>query len=121
MPLIIGTAGWVIPSQYTSAFAPEGTSLARYASRLRGVEVNSSFHRPHRPSTWARWRESVPNDFVFSAKVPKTITHHKKLVDCEAAAAGFLGGAGALGPKLAILLVQLPPSLVFDAAIVDAF
>ena len=118
---IISTAGWSIPTHHASAFPPDGTALQRYASRFRGVEINSSFHRPHRPSTWARWGESVPDDFLFSVKLPKTITHGRTLVGCEEEAAAFLRDSGALGPKLAILLVQLPPSLAFDASVAGAF
>jgi uncharacterized protein YecE (DUF72 family) len=118
---IIGTAGWSIPTQQVGAFPAEGSSLERYASRFRGVEINSSFHRPHRLSTWTRWGESVPDEFLFSVKVPKLITHQRRLVDCEPEAAEFLRDASGLAPKLAVLLVQLPPSLVFDAAVVAPF
>jgi len=99
----------------------EGSALQRYASRFRGAEINSSFHRPHRPSTWERWGASVPEGFRFSAKLPKTITHKQKLVECEALLDAYLAEAGALGDKLAVHLVQLPPSLAFNAATASTF
>ncbi|HEY0085513.1 MAG TPA: DUF72 domain-containing protein, partial [Allosphingosinicella sp.] len=99
----------------------EGTSLQRYAARFRGAEINSSFHRSHRASTWQRWAESVDGDFRFSAKLPKTITHQKKLVDCGDLVSAFLEEVAPLGDKFAVLLVQLPPKLAFDAAVAEDF
>ena len=121
MEAIIGTAGWTIPARERAQFPAEGSSLTRYSARLRGVEINSSFHRPHRAATWARWAESVPEGFRFSAKLPKTITHQRKLVDCEDLVAAFLLDVAPLGARLAILLVQLPPSLAFDSELAAGF
>jgi uncharacterized protein YecE (DUF72 family) len=110
----IGTAGWSIPRQYVDRFPTDGTSLQRYSARFPVAEINSSFHRPHRPATWERWRDSVPDDFRFSVKLPKQITHVRKLVDCSAELDGFLDQVAILDKKLAVLLVQLPPKLSFD-------
>jgi uncharacterized protein YecE (DUF72 family) len=121
MTLLIGTAGSAIPRAVADAFGREGSALQRYATRFAAVEVNSSFHRPHRRTTWERWAGSVPPGFRFSAKLPKTISHERKLVDCAEPLARFLDEVGGLGGKLAILLLQLPPKLAFDAAIADAF
>ena len=76
----IGTAGWSIPSRLADAFPKAGTHLARYAGRLQAVEINSSFYRSHRPATYARWARDVPEDFRFSVKMPKAITHEARLV-----------------------------------------
>jgi uncharacterized protein YecE (DUF72 family) len=103
------------------SFSDEGTALERYASRFLAAEVNSSFHRPHRPSTWAKWADLVPADFRFAVKVPKTITHERRLVDCEEPLSRFLGEVSHLGAKLAVLLVQLPPKLAFEPAIAADF
>ena len=121
MTSTIGTAGWSIATDAAAAFPREGTSLERYAAVFRGVEINSSFHRPHRASTWARWAAAVPEGFRFSVKVPKTITHQAKLAGCEALAAQFAADAEPLGAKLAVLLVQLPPKLAFDEQVAEAF
>jgi uncharacterized protein YecE (DUF72 family) len=118
---IIGTAGWTIPRETAAGFPAEGSSLERYAARFGGVEINSSFHRSHRASTWARWAESVPADFRFSVKIPKTITHQRKLAGCDALVAAFLEEVAPLGARLAVLLVQLPPSLAFDPAVAEPF
>ena len=117
----IGTAGWAIPARDASAFAREGSSLERYAGRFGCAEINSSFHRSHRPDTWRRWGKSVPADFRFSAKLPKEITHRRRLKDCSDPLAAALAGMAALGDKLAVLLVQLPPSLAFEPAAAGAF
>jgi uncharacterized protein YecE (DUF72 family) len=117
----IGTAGWTIPRAIADRFPPEGTGLERYAAGFPVAEINSSFHRPHRLSTWEKWRDSVPESFRFSAKLPKSITHVRKLVDCAAETAEFLGQAHGLGDKLAVLLVQLPPKLDLDPPTAAAF
>lgn len=121
MEPIVGTAGWSIPIAQARHFPSDGTSLQRYASRFHGVEINSSFHRSHRPATWRRWAETVPPAFRFAVKLPKTITHQHKLADCSGLLNAFLDEAGALGEKLAILLVQLPPKLGFDRTVAGAF
>ncbi|WP_404712312.1 DUF72 domain-containing protein [Sphingomonas sp. MMS24-J13] len=121
MAPIVGTAGWSIPASQVDCFRRDGSVLERYATRFDGVEVNSSFYRPHRPSTWARWAASVPPDFRFSVKVPKVVTHERKLVGCGDALAAFCDQVAALGDKLAVLLVQLPPKLSFDRSLVTDF
>src|ERR1700679_2611830 len=100
MSLHIGTAGWSIPKEHRERFGAGDSILARYATRLNAVEINSSFYRPHKPSTYARWGETVPEGFRFSVKVPKTVTHEKRLKDVDALLDIFLGECTALGKKL---------------------
>ncbi|MGE5562220.1 MAG: DUF72 domain-containing protein [Bacillota bacterium] len=121
MRIRIGTAGWSIPRQVAPEFPAEGSSLERYAARFGVAEINSSFHRPHRQSTWQRWHDSVPESFRFSVKLPKAITHQAKLVGCSDALAHFLDQTSPLGEKLAVYLVQLPPKLAFDETVAAAF
>jgi uncharacterized protein YecE (DUF72 family) len=103
------------------AFDAEGSGLERYASVFSCVEINSSFYRPHRKDTYARWAASVPAGFRFSVKCPKTVTHTARLVDAKDELARFLDEISALGDRLGPVLVQLPPSLKFDATKVAAF
>ena len=117
----VGCAGWTIPLPVQTAFPADGSHLERYAARFAAVEINSSFHHPHRPATYARWAAAVPAGFRFCAKLPKAITHERRLRDADEALATFLAEAGALGAKLACLLVQLPPSLAFDRGVAEAF
>jgi uncharacterized protein YecE (DUF72 family) len=119
--LLIGCAGWSLPRLEQAEFPEAGSHLARYASRFDAVEINSSFHRPHRPATYARWRDSVPESFRFSVKIPKTITHGLRLQQAGDLLAAFLAEASGLVEKLGCLLVQLPPSLSFEPAVVTSF
>jgi uncharacterized protein YecE (DUF72 family) len=119
--ILVGCAGWSIPRQHADHFPERGTHLERYAQRLAVVEINSSFYRPHRPQTYARWAASVPETFQFAVKVPKVITHTRRLHDATEVLERFLSEIKALGEKLGPLLLQLPPSLRFDAQVVTAF
>ncbi|TWO68234.1 DUF72 domain-containing protein [Caenimonas sedimenti] len=117
----IGCAGWSLPVALQPHFGAGDSHLARYATRLPAVEINSSFHRPHTRAQYARWAAMVPADFRFCVKLPKVITHELRLTGCEAPLDAFLEQAGGLGARLAALLVQLPPSLAFEARVATAF
>jgi uncharacterized protein YecE (DUF72 family) len=117
----VGTAGWSLPREVQDRFAAGNSHLARYASVFPVAEINSSFHRPHKRTLYEKWAAAVPEHFRFCAKLPKTITHEKRLAGCDGLLAEFLEQAGGLGHKLACLLVQLPPSFAFDAAVAEPF
>jgi uncharacterized protein YecE (DUF72 family) len=117
----IGTAGWRIPSASADRFPREGSHLARYAERLPAVEINSSFYRSHRRQTYERWASSAPDAFRFSVKLPKAVTHERRLVGIDDLLDRFLDEVAGLGPKLGPVLVQLPPSLAFDPDVASVF
>jgi uncharacterized protein YecE (DUF72 family) len=117
----VGCAGWSLPKEHADRFPAEGSHLARYSACFFAVEINSSFYRPHRPATYARWAESVPAAFRFSVKAPKAATHERRLVGVDDVLERFLAEATALGDKLGPLLVQLPPSLAFTASVAETF
>ena len=117
----VGCAGWSLPRAVQDSFGAGDSHLARYATRFPVTEINSSFHRPHQRSLYEKWAASVPAGFGFCAKLPKTITHERRLVGCEGLVEAFLSQAGGLGGKLACLLVQLPPSFAFDAQLASDF
>ncbi len=121
MAFHIGTAGWALRNLAPAEFAGDGSHLERYASRMSAVEINSSFYRPHRRKTYERWAASTPSGFKFAVKVPKQITHEKRLVDCSAELKSFLHEVTGLGDKLGPLLVQLPPSFVWTEQIARDF
>ncbi len=121
MSTFVGTAGWAIPRAYRQYFPTAGSTLQRYAGIFPGVEINSTFHRHHRPDTYARWAASTPADFRFSLKLSKAVTHDRKLKDVEELLDEFMAGARLLGKKLGPILVQLPPSLAFDSELATAF
>lgn len=117
----VGCAGWSLPRAVQAQFGPGASHLARYATRFAVTEINSSFHRPHRRALYEKWAASVGPAFRFSAKLPRSITHERRLAGCEDLLEEFLGQASGLGPQLACLLVQLPPTLAFDHAVAQPF
>jgi uncharacterized protein YecE (DUF72 family) len=117
----IGTAGWSIPRQYIDRFPSTGTHLERYSQLLPCAEINSSFYRSHRISTWQKWADSVPEDFRFSVKAPKTITHEAKLACSSEELNTFLKEAKTLAKKLGPILFQLPPKSAFNLKVAETF
>lgn len=117
----LGCAGWSLPRAAWPEFPSEGTHLQRYAGRFSAVEINSSFYRPHRPTTYRRWATGVPEGFTFSVKLPRLISHERRLRDCEGELQRFLDEIAELGGRLGCLLLQLPPSLAFEQALADDF
>jgi uncharacterized protein YecE (DUF72 family) len=117
----VGLAGWSNPPAKRFERAAGQTHLSYYAAHFSCVEINSSFYRPHQRATYARWRDETPAQFRFSVKMPRSITHEAQLTGCAAEIERFYEGIAALQPKLAVVLVQLPPSLEFDRRPVQAF
>jgi uncharacterized protein YecE (DUF72 family) len=117
----IGTAGWSISRESAASFAGEGHHLERYARVLDCAEINSSFHRSHKRQVYERWAAQTPPGFRFSAKLPRSITHEGRLRRAREPLQRFLEEAAGLGPRLAVLLVQLPPSFAFETRPVNTF
>ena len=111
----IGTAGWTISRDAAASFPGDGRHLARYARVLGCAEINSSFHRSHRVEVYERWAAHTPPGFRFSVKVPRSITHEGRLRRAREPLRRFLAEVSGLGDRLAVLLVQLPPSFAFEA------
>jgi uncharacterized protein YecE (DUF72 family) len=114
----VGISGWTYPP-WRGDFYPPGLPHRReleYASsRLNSIEINGSFYALQKPASYLSWAATTPDNFVFSVKGPRFITHMKKLRNVDEALANFFGsGLLALGPKLGPLLWQLPPTLPFD-------
>ena len=117
----IGCAGWSLARAAQPLFDAGASQLQRYATRFNATEINSSFYRPHRRGTYERWAASVPPDFRFAVKLPRAISHEKRLAGCGDLLADFLAQAGGLGERLGSLLLQLPPSLAFHPVVAPAF
>ena len=115
MNILIGTAGWSIPRRSADRCPGDGTHLERYARVFPCAEINSSFHRPHAAAVYQKWAAATPSGFKFAVKVPRTITHEQKLRRARRPLDQFLSQIAGLEGKLGPLLVQLPPSLSFDA------
>jgi uncharacterized protein YecE (DUF72 family) len=113
----LGTSGLLVPiprSQYPEAF--QGKSrLCYYSSLFNSLEVNSSFYKSPRPATVANWAAEVGNDFRFTFKMPKTISHAKELGFDPAEVSAFIKLVNNVGDKKGCLLIQLPPALTSEA------
>jgi len=117
----VGTAGWSISRAALPRFDSAGTHLERYSRRFDCAEINSSFHRPHAATTYAKWRASTPPMFRFAVKIPRAITHNLKLQRAREPFIAFLAQTDGLAEKRGPLLLQLPPSLTFDGPVVTRF
>ncbi|MFC7491923.1 MULTISPECIES: DUF72 domain-containing protein [unclassified Knoellia] len=121
----VGISGWRYPA-WRGVFYPAGLPQRRElefaAERLGSVEINGSFYSLQRASSWSRWAASVPEDFVFSVKGPRFVTHMKKLRGVEVPLANFFAsGVLSLGHRLGPILWQLPPQLAYDPERLSAF
>jgi uncharacterized protein YecE (DUF72 family) len=115
--LYLGTSGWSY-SDWEGTLYPEGlpsgSRLAEYVKRYATVEIDSTFYGTPRRSTVEKWREIVPEGFLFAAKFPREVTHEQNLVDAEAETENFLRTMAELGDRLGPLLLQLPPSFTVE-------
>jgi uncharacterized protein YecE (DUF72 family) len=111
--LYLGTSGWSYAdwegTLYPEAL-PSASRLAEYVKRFATVEIDSTFYGTPRRSTVQKWREIVPEGFLFAAKFPQEVTHERNLVGSEAEAESFVRTMEELGDRLGPLLLQLPPS-----------
>ena len=111
--LYLGTSGWSYSDWEGTVYPealPSGSRLAEYVKRYATVEIDSTFYGTPRRSTVQKWREIVPEGFLFAAKFPQEITHEKNLVGAEAEAESFIRTMAGLEDRLGPLLLQLPPS-----------
>lgn len=111
-----GTSGLVLPvtkAHYPAEFKDQ-SSLHYYASLLNSIEINSTFYKLPKSSTIAKWSQSVPADFRFTFKIPKTISHALALNFSIEDVTKFLQVVEHIGEKKGCLLAQFPPSLKVD-------
>ncbi len=123
MPVLVGTSGWQY-RDWRGGMYPAGVAqrrwLEHYATQYLTVENNSSFYRLPAAETFAGWRERTPPDFVMAVKASRYLTHVRRLRDPAEPVARFLAAAGGLGVKLGPVVLQLPPSLTAEPALLDA-
>lgn len=117
MGLHIGTSGWSY-DHWNDVLYPAGTPAGRrlgyYVQRFDTVELNASFYRWPRDTTFAGWRRRLPDGFALSVKAPRGLTHGKKLYQPEVWVQRIITCWHELGDRRAVLLVQLPPGLERD-------
>lgn len=123
--LRVGISGWTY-APWRGVFYPAKLAHKReleFASRaFNSIEINGTFYSLQRPTSWAKWAAEVPDDFVFAIKGGRFITHLRRLRDCRLPLANFFAqGMLTLGPKLGPILWQLPPTMKFDADLLEAF
>ncbi len=95
--------------------------LEEYSSKLNSVEINSSFYHMPTQSTTSKWANSTQEDFRFSFKANRRITHIKKLQDTSADTDIFFKGVKPVEAKLGCILVQLPPYMKQDYDTLETF
>jgi len=117
LQLRTGCSGWGY-DDWVGPFYKPGTKkseyLRQYATAFDLVEIDSSFYNLPSLATVASWRQAVPDDFLFTAKLPKRITHELKLAGVEEQVERVYRSMGQLRGKLGVLVVQLPPSIVYE-------
>jgi uncharacterized protein YecE (DUF72 family) len=121
----IGISGWTYPP-WRGTFYPEKLAQHQelpYASGIfRSIEINGTFYSLQKPESFAKWAEATPENFVFSVKAPRYITHIQRLKEAKVPLANFLAsGILRLGPKLGPIFWQLPPNFKFDPKRLEAF
>lgn len=122
MPQIIGdfysgTSNIVLPVRNKQAFPPEFRDKSRltyYASLFNSLEVNSSFYKIPQPATVEKWAANVPDNFRFTFKLWREITHNKDLIFSANSVLKFMDTINRAGNKKGCLLVQFPPGQIFD-------
>ena len=124
MRLLAGTSGFSY-KEWVGAFYPDKLAaksmLAHYATRLPIVEINNTFYRMPNAAAIQGWRSQVPDSFRFAIKVPRRISHLKRLRDCGDDLKFLLGALADLSPCLGSTLVQLPPHARCDEAALAGF
>jgi uncharacterized protein YecE (DUF72 family) len=121
----VGIGGWVFPP-WRGTFYPKGLKQAEelgYASRhVTAIEINGTFYRLQTPTSYKKWHDETPDDFVFSLKGSRFITHRNDLATAAPYLERFFdSGLAELGEKLGPILWQFAPNLQFDESNVAAF
>ena len=117
----VGIAGWANPPSQRIHRGGGRSHLSYYSQHFSCVEVNSSFYKPHLSKTYVRWRDETPAQFLFSVKMPRSITHEAGLRHARGEVLRFYEEISHLQPKLAVVLIQLPPSLEYFGSVARTF
>src|SRR5438309_4559038 len=121
----VGIGGWVLPP-WRGVFYPQGLPQARelaHASRqVTAIEINGTFYGSQKPASFRRWHDETPEDFVFSLKGPRFVTHRSDLATAGSSIDRFFTtGVLELRDKLGPVLWQFAPRMAFDEAGFSAF
>lgn len=117
MKIYLGTQGWSYKDWVGALYPPRTQArdyLSYYAQEFNAVELDTTFYGTPLADRVALWDRSTPDDFQFTAKTPRSVTHDRRLIDAEADFEEFVQVVSGLGPKLGAILVQLPPDFTTD-------
>jgi uncharacterized protein YecE (DUF72 family) len=121
----IGISGWRYKpwrGEFYPEKLPQKSELSFASSKFNSLEINGTFYSLQRASSFARWNADTPDDFVFSVKCPRFITHIRRLRDVEIPLANFLAsGVLLFGKKLGPFLWQFPPSFRYQKELFENF
>lgn len=126
MTLYVGTSGWAYREwkpEFYPADVPQKEWLRFYSSTLGACEINATFYRLQSIETMERWRDETSDDFRFSLKMHRRITHSRSIAPDEARTdllKAFFDHAARLGRKLGVVLLQFPPHRARDDDALDA-
>jgi uncharacterized protein YecE (DUF72 family) len=121
----VGIGGWVFPP-WRGTFYPKGLrqadELAHASRHVTAIEINGTFYRTQTPASFRKWHAETPDDFMFSLKGPRFLTHRGELASAAPYMQRFFdSGFLELGDKLGPLLWQFAPTHEFDAGDFAAF
>ncbi len=121
----VGISGWTYPP-WRGVFYPDKLQQKRElefaANTFRTIEINGTFYSLQKPSSYQNWTQRTPDDFVFSVKASRYITHMLRLRKIETPLANFFAsGLLKLGPKLGPILWQFPPSFRYSHDLMEEF
>lgn len=125
MGIRVGIGGWSYPPWRGSFYPPalaRADELAHASRRLSAIEINATYHGTQQRSSFAKWRDATPHDFVFCVKASRHATQRRRLAEAGEAVERFIrSGIAELGSKLGPIVWQLPPRYAYDGDDLDAF
>jgi uncharacterized protein YecE (DUF72 family) len=107
----VGSCSWTAPGWERAFYLPRTPPrdfITRYAERYDAVEIDATFYAVPDPKVVLGWKQRTPDDFVFSAKIPRMVTHEKVLLDCDIELHAFMESISCLEHKLGVLVFQFP-------------
>ena len=121
----VGVGGWVYEpwrETFYPADLPKAQELGYLSRRVTAIEINATYYRTQSPASFAKWRDSTPDGFIFAVKANRFATNRKVLADAGESVERFVAsGLAELGPKLGPLVWQFATTKAFDAADLGAF
>ncbi len=122
MPVLVGTSGWQYDSwrgRFYPSDLPKRAWLEHHAATWRTVEVNNAFYRLPRREVFQAWASRTPPGYALTVKASRFLSHVKRLREPQEPVARLMDRVAGLGPRLGAVLLQLPPTLQADPALLE--